>query len=318
MEILKSNKFFSFMIFKKGNIIMNNSIKILKDFMPKHNFLICIDSDGCVFDSMEIKHKECFCPQFINHFNLQPVSKYAREVWEFVNLYSNTRGCNRFLAILKAVDLLSKREEVIKRKVKILKLNGVKDWIKKETKLGIPALKKEVEKLNVSRDLKIAYQWSIDVNQSVEKIVRNIQPFPYVKECFKKMKKNADIIIVSQTPIDSIIREWKEHHIDIYPKIIAGQELGTKAEHIKLASKGKYDPYKILMIGDAPGDLDAAKNNEALFFPIIPSQEESSWKLLFTEALDKFFNGDYAGIYEKKIIDKFKNSLPVKPFWDLV
>ncbi|MBD3240838.1 MAG: HAD family hydrolase, partial [Chitinivibrionales bacterium] len=60
----------------------------LKQHRPAADFFIGIDSDGCVFDSMELKHKECFCPQFVNHFDVQPVSKYAREVWGFVNLYS--------------------------------------------------------------------------------------------------------------------------------------------------------------------------------------------------------------------------------------
>ena len=40
-------------------------------------YLVCIDSDGCAFDTMEIKHKECFCPAYINYFGLQAVSKYA-------------------------------------------------------------------------------------------------------------------------------------------------------------------------------------------------------------------------------------------------
>ena len=56
-------------------------------------FLVCIDSDGCAFDTMEIKHKECFCPSYINYFGLQAVSKYARDAWDFANLYS----CWRFL-----------------------------------------------------------------------------------------------------------------------------------------------------------------------------------------------------------------------------
>jgi hypothetical protein len=59
---------------------------------PEKEFFIGIDSDGCAFDTMEIKQKECFCPNFIRSFKLQPVSKYARETWEFVNLYSTNTG----------------------------------------------------------------------------------------------------------------------------------------------------------------------------------------------------------------------------------
>jgi len=81
---------------------------------PKHDFLIAIDSDGCAFDTMEIKHKECFIPNIIKYWNLQPVYKYARVAAEFVNLYSKWRGINRFPALIKVFDLLRDRAEVQK------------------------------------------------------------------------------------------------------------------------------------------------------------------------------------------------------------
>ena len=66
-------------------------IETLEAFEPSHDFFVGLDSDGCVFDSMEIKHKECFTPMFIKHWKLQSASKYARRAWEFSNLYSKTR-----------------------------------------------------------------------------------------------------------------------------------------------------------------------------------------------------------------------------------
>ena len=75
-------------------------------------FLVCIDSDGCAFDTMEIKHKECFCPAYINYFGLQAVSKYARDAWDFSNLYSSYRGIHRLLSLLKSLDVLGERKEV--------------------------------------------------------------------------------------------------------------------------------------------------------------------------------------------------------------
>ena len=75
--------------------------KVLKELKPKHAFFVGVDSDGCAFDTMEIKHKECFTPLIIKHWDLQAVSKYAREASEFVNLYSQWRGVNRWPALLK-------------------------------------------------------------------------------------------------------------------------------------------------------------------------------------------------------------------------
>ena len=74
------------------------------DFTPKHDYLVGIDSDGCAFDTMELKHKECFIPNIINYWGLQGVSKYAREAAEFVNLYSKSRGINRFPALVEALE----------------------------------------------------------------------------------------------------------------------------------------------------------------------------------------------------------------------
>lgn len=293
---------------------MDNPTAALKNLCPEKKFFIGIDSDGCAFDTMEIKHKECFCPAFINHFNLQAVSKYAREAWEFVNLYSRTRGVNRFLAVIHTLDLLAKRKEVLQRNVKVLEMESLRKWVVVETKLGNPALKKVVEDVH-DTELSLLYDWSIDVNEAVVKIVRNVPPFPFVKESLKKMKEKADTIVVSQTPAEALNREWNEHGIAEYVKLIAGQEMGTKSEHILYAAKGKYDDDKILMIGDAPGDLKAAKDNNALYFPIIPGQEEKSWELFYKEGLGRFFDGTFAGEYEEKLIDEFFIHLPELPTW---
>ena len=160
--------------------MMADPAQALKDLKPEHEFFIGIDSDGCIFDTMEIKHKECFCPNFVYHYGLQPVSKYAREAWEFVNLYSKTRGCNRFLAVTTALELLERRKEVKDRNAKIPLLKGVRDWTERETKLGNPALEAEVAKTR-DPDLTIAYDWSIDVNKTVARVVKNVPPFPLVR-----------------------------------------------------------------------------------------------------------------------------------------
>src|SRR5437870_6814958 len=115
-------------------------------FIPQHDFLVGIDSDGCAFDTMELKHKECFIPCIIRHYDLQGISKYAREAAEFVNLYSKSRGINRFPALIEAIEWLARRPEVAARKFKITMPQGLVAWIQRETKLANPALEAEAEK----------------------------------------------------------------------------------------------------------------------------------------------------------------------------
>jgi phosphoglycolate phosphatase-like HAD superfamily hydrolase len=288
--------------------------EILTNLKPAKDFFIGIDSDGCVFDTMEIKHKECFCPNYIKYFNLQMVQKYAREVWDFVNLYSVNRGCNRFNALIYSIGFLAERKEFKARNGKVPDVSELQEWIKIETKLGNPALEKYVE-THPTPFLKNLLAWSKAVNKSIEDMVFGMPPFPFVKESLEKMYRQADLMVVSQTPMEALKREWEENKIDGYVRIIAGQELGTKTEHIKYAAVGKYPNDKILMIGDALGDLKAAKSNNALFFPVNPGHEEASWERFYKEAIDRFYNGTYKGEYEDKLIDEFKGFLPELPPW---
>ncbi len=292
---------------------MSDPAQILRDFKPTREFFIGIDSDGCIFDSMEIKHKECFAPMFIKHFELQAVSKYAREVWEFVNLYSKTRGANRFPALVRALNLLRERPQVKTRGVKVPDTKALDEWIARETKLGNATLNAEVK--NGNRGLEQVKRWSDAVNAQIEDIVKGVPPFPLVRECLDKINQKADAMCISQTPAEALKREWAEHGIDKFVKMIAGQEMGTKTEHLKFAAVGKYTPEKILMIGDAPGDFKAARSNGALFFPINPANEEASWERLYKEGLDRFFGGTYAGEYEASLVKAFDACLPEKPSW---
>ncbi|HKS36881.1 MAG TPA: HAD hydrolase-like protein [Verrucomicrobiae bacterium] len=292
---------------------MNDPAQILRDFKPTTEFFVGIDSDGCIFDSMEIKHKECFAPMFIKHFELQAASRYAREVWEFVNLYSKTRGANRFPALVRALNLLRERSQVKARKVRVADTRALDEWIARETKLGNATLNAEVK--NGNKGLEPIKRWSDAVNAQIEDIVRGVPPFPLVRECLEKINRTADAMCISQTPAEALKREWAEHGLDGLVKMIAGQEMGTKTEHIKFAAVGKYAPDRILMIGDAPGDFNAAKKNGALFFPINPGSEEASWKRLCEEGLDRFFNGNFAGEYEATLVKEFDACLPERPNW---
>ena len=283
-----------------------------EDYVPEKEYLVGIDSDGCAFDTMELKHKECFIPALINHYNLQGVSKYAREAAEFVNLYSKSRGINRFKALVEQLDWLGRRTEVKARNVKVAKPEGGLNWIQQESKLGNPALEAAVEATG-DPDLKKALSWSRDVNQAVANMVRGVPPFPYVKDCLEKLAGVADMLVISATPNEALEAEWEEHGIARFVRAICGQESGSKAE--TLAAARHYGEHQSLMIGDAPGDHKAAVANKCLFFPINPGNEEASWKRLLDEGIDRFLSFTFAGDYQQELLDDFSQYLPANPSW---
>jgi len=293
---------------------MAEHIEQLKALEKKREGVVGIESEGCAFDTMEIKHKECFIPNIINHWELQPVSRLAREAAEFVNLYSQWRGINRFPALTMVFDLLADRDEAVERGYQSPQVDSLREWIETETRLGNPALEQKVAGTH-DAVLTKALKWSRAVNETVGNIVRNVPPFPHVRESLAKLFDVVDIMVVSATPNEALKREWEEHDIAGFTRMICGQEMGSKKEHLQYGAGGKYEAGKVLMVGDAPGDMKAAKANDMLFFPVIPGQESQSWQRFAEEAADRFLAGEYAGDYEKSLIDEFLGHLPSIPPW---
>jgi phosphoglycolate phosphatase-like HAD superfamily hydrolase len=288
--------------------------KPLADLQPQRAFFVGIDSDGCAFDSMEIKHKECFCPNIIKWWDLQCVSKYAREAAEFVNLYSKWRGINRWPALVMVFDLLRERPEVLARGAKITEAKKLREFMASGKPLSDAGLKAYMAE-HPDPELDKALGWSKGVNSSIAEVVHGVPPFPFMRESLQALQDKADVVVVSATPTEALIREWEEHDIARYARVIAGQEMGTKKQHLALAAKGKYPADHILMMGDAPGDMEAAKANGTLFFPINPGQEEKSWERFYKEGLARFTAGTYAGAYEASLIAEFETFLPSTPPW---
>ena len=290
----------------------------LDSFAKTTDYLIGIDSDGCVFDSMEIKHKECFIPMFIKHFGLQAVSKYARQAAEFSNLYSKGRGLNRFVAYLEALNLLEDWPEVQKRGAAIPKMQGLRDWVKSQqdagAALGNPTLSEAVNASD-DQDLKNSLAWSLAVNDMIGDMVHGVPPFPGVKDALKSMSEKADCIVCSATPNEALDKEWDEHGCGQYVQAICGQEAGSKKASLSTCKDHGYEPHKMLMIGDAPGDMRAAMDVGCLYYPINPGAEEESWKRFNDESLGKFFDGTFAGDYQAQVVAEFEDYLPELPPW---
>ena len=291
----------------------------LKDLKPEHEFFVGIDSDGCAFDTMGIKQRECFCPWMIAHFGLQPVAQAARECKDFADLFSKTRGANRHKTVKRIIaELLPTHPMVKQYGFEVPDFPHYFKWVDDPNSLLSDAgLQQAIDKAEgaAKKELEMVLEWSKRVNWAIGETVKGMPPFPHVRESLEKMAPQADIVVVSSTPLEALEREWAEHGIAKYVRVIAGQEMGKKAEHLKYATEGKYDKSRVLMMGDAPGDMKAAKANNVLFYPILPGNEVASWQRFHDEAFDKFINGRYAGGYEAQLIAEFDSTLPELPSW---
>ena len=193
--------------------------KPLKDFKPKKEFFIGIDSDGCVFDSMGIKQRECFCPWMIACFGLQPVAYAARQCKEFADLFSKTRGANRHKTLKRILaELLPSHPMVKARNFNVPQLPYYFAWVDDPNSLlsnqGLEQAVGTAANSDAKAELEQVLQWSRQVNQAVTDIVKDVPPFPFVRESLEKITKLADAIVVSGSPGEALEREWQEHDID--------------------------------------------------------------------------------------------------------
>lgn len=276
---------------------------ILDNFNKQKDFLICIDSDGCAIDTMDIKHIKCFGPCMVTEWNLEEWKEPILERWNEVNLYTLTRGINRFKGL--AVALI----EINEKYITIEGLDEFVRWTEETKELSNEALEVEIEKTN-NICLKKALEWSKSVNKSIDLLSDDEKcPFEGVKEAIILAKKVADIAIVSSANEKAVLDEWNKHGLLENVDIVLTQNIGSKSYCInKLIAKG-YSRNNVLMVGDALGDLKAAEENEALYYPIMVRKEKESWVRFSKEALERFTSNSYYGEYQEKVIAEFKANL---------
>ena len=280
----------------------------------EHDALVGLDSDGCVFPTMELKQKQCFHAEIVRRWGLEQAERALRECAEFVNLRSKWRGHNRFPALLRVFDLFRERPDAAASGAPMPPVDTLRRYVESGLPLSNATLEQEAARTG-DPELRRLLEWSLAVNGNVERTVRNVAPFRWVLESLELISRRADLIVVSQTPEEALVREWQEHGLEGYPRVIAGQELGTKAEHLAMAAQGRYAPGRVLMVGDAQGDLQAARAVGACFFPVNPGLEEESWKRFLDEAFGRFLAGTFAGAYEAELVRTFDALLPETPPW---
>ena len=276
----------------------------LESFRKSKEFLVCIDSDGCAIDSMNIKHFNCFGPRMVDEWNLHEWADEILKSWNYVNLFSLTRGINRFKGLLIAL------VEINEKYVKIDDLDSFAEWVETTNELSNNSLSRAIEAKPESVALKKALSWSNSVNASIKKLPEeDVVPFGMVKEALIFAHERADVAIVSSANLGAIMDEWERYGLLPHVDLVLAQNAGTKAYCIGELLKKGYDKDKVIMCGDAPGDMDAAQVNGVFYYPIKVGFEKESWEEFIEVGFGKLLDGSYAGEYQSAKNDEFIKNL---------
>ncbi len=281
-------------------------MSIFDSFVRKHDYLVCVDSDGCVMDTMNCKHFNCFGPCMVAEWGLEEWAKPILERWNVINLFSMTRGINRFKGLAMALSEIDKQYKPIEG------VEALVHWAETAPALsndGVAKAAAEATDPSAKLVLEKALSWSKAVNASIVELDESLKvPYEGAKEGLAAAHTFADVAMVSSANRDAVEEEWGKFGLLEHSDIVLAQDIGSKAACIAAMLKFGYDPNKVVMVGDAPGDSDAAEKNHVHYYPILVNHEKESWDEAIKVAFPKLQSGDYAA-YGAAMKQKFLENL---------
>jgi phosphoglycolate phosphatase-like HAD superfamily hydrolase len=273
--------------------------------------LLALDSDGTVFDSMKTKHELCFMPAFAAFFGSGAERHALDDIWGFVNLKSRLRGANRYRALAAALRIGARHPLVgaeMRRRDGIAA--ALEAYLAQESAPSRSRLELALASRRVDRLLAPVLDWSRAVDEAIASLPPS-RPFRGALSALPLLAAGGELMVLSAAPAAAIAREWEAAGLGPYAERVVGQERGKKAACLAAAMEGRFEAERVLVIGDAPSDLEAARAVGARFFPILHGREEESWK---TFARD-FLPGFLAGQPVVSPIADFLESMPQNPPW---
>ena len=267
-------------------------MSIFDTFEKKHDYLVCVDSDGCVMDTMNCKHFHCFGPCMVTEWGLDEWLDEILDRWNEINLFSMTRGINRFKGLAMALG------EINEHYKPIVGIDALQHWAATAPALsnvGVAKAAVEATDPDAKLILEKALSWSKAVNAAIVELDESLKvPYNGAKEGLAAAHSFADVAMVSSANRDAVEEEWGKFGLLEHTDIVLAQDIGSKAHCIAEMMKFGYDPNKVLMVGDAPGDSDAAEKNGVHYYPILVNHEKESWDEAIAVAFGKLQSGAYA------------------------
>ena len=267
-------------------------------FKKKHDFLVCVDSDGCAMDTMNCKHFHCFGPCMVSQWGLDAWRNEILERWNQVNLFQMTRGINRFKGLALALT------EIDQKYTPIPGVDALNEWVATTKALSNASLQAYIAAQPEGEGkvcLEKALAWSVDVNENIVMLPESLKvPFDGAKAGLEAAHFFADVAVVSSANRDAVEEEWGKHGLLDHVDILLAQDVGSKAHCIAEMLKFGYSKENVLMVGDAPGDCDAAEANGVWFYPILVNKEAQSWDEFQEIALGRLTSSEYADYQAQK------------------
>lgn len=281
---------------------MANATTGLAPFERRHGYLVCVNSGGCAMDSVAIRHSCCLGPALVEQWDLRRWSTPVLALWNDINQYSMTRGCDPF----KALDLAL--QEVDAKYTPIAGIGELTAWVnsgvpRNEDTLGVAAARGH------SGILPKALAWWRTAKADIDSLPADrLPPFPHVEEGLAAASEFADVVVISGTGRFIVTSLWSCWGLMRYVGAMMARDCGDTASCVAAMLRFGYAPEHVLLVGDTPGDREAAARNGVRFFPIAVRHEGECWRDLRQEGFARLRDGSYPA-YEAERVAAFHRNL---------
>lgn len=274
-----------------------------------------LDSDGCVVDTMAAKQHGFLQPLMVEALGLEPLREVYCACADFVNLYSETRGITRFRAIYLNLQLFNRHPARVASGFPEVPVEDLRAFVESGLPLSGETLERWIT-AHPSPVLEKILAWSRRVNEAILTSGVEFPAYAGAREALKRMAGRSATGIVSQSPEQVLRQDWGAQGLLEFVGQVAGQEVGDKVAQLTALTEGHFPRERVLMIGDALGDLKAARAFGCRFYPIVPGAEEASWETFNREVYEEFLAGRYTVDAEAARVRDFAAAMPALPPWE--
>lgn len=275
-------------------------------FVRKHDYLICVNSAGCVMNTRNRRHFHCYGPGVVLQWELEQWRIPVLERWNQVNLLRMSRGIHPFKALALVLS------EVDRDCTPIAGVEDLRVWTEAADELSEENLAVWIQSMQDGdgrRCLEKALNWSKAARAGIAQIpVELMQPFPGAGEALAELHQMADVVVLSDDSFETVKEDWSRYDLLKFADAVLPCEPGRKHHCVATMLQFGYQPDHVLVVGDTPEDWDAAELNGVGFFPIVINQEAESWQELRTVGLEKLRGLSYQD-YQPEAKQRFLTGL---------
>lgn len=248
--------------------------------------LLIIESEGVVFDSLSLMHQKAYIPAFSGCFSQGADPSFASMLWRRLALFSRLRGQDPLVILQAALRILNRSYPSMRRSAVLRTLESFLGSSGKDRSLLAEAQEGSPERL------------LLDWMSMAEALMEEEGYAP----CFENAKAflkgltlsapGAELLVHSILPESLALNEWEMAELGGYFLRIAGSERGDFASYLRSALKNGYETSPMLVIGTTGQAWQAAQSVGSRFYPIIPDEEEESWRFFSEQYFPAFLRGE--------------------------